>query len=64
MNICAVILIGGSGAKLWPLSRAVRPKQLLALHDDDTILQSVVKRLEELSIEFTITICRDIDGRS
>ena len=64
MNICAVILIGGSGAKLWPLSRAVRPKQFFALHGDDTIPQSVVKRLEELSVELTITIYRDIDGRS
>ena len=43
-----VILCGGSGTRLWPLSREQYPKQLLALVDDDTLLQSTVKRLSGL----------------
>ena len=59
MAICAVIMAGGSGTRLWPLSRATHPKQFLALHGDDTMLQSTVKRLEGLNIESTITICNE-----
>ena len=59
MVICAVIMAGGSGTRLWPLSRAAHPKQFLALHGDDTMLQSTVKRLEGLNIESTITICNE-----
>ena len=59
MTICAVILAGGSGTRLWPLSRSAHPKQFLALHGDDTMLQSTVKRLEGLDIESSITICNE-----
>ena len=64
LNKCAVILVGGSGAKLWPLSRAVCPKQFLALYHDGTTLQSAVKTLEKLSIKLMINLCSDTDGRS
>lgn len=40
-----VILSGGSGSRLWPLSREHYPKQLLALIGEDTLLQATVKRL-------------------
>lgn len=43
-----VILCGGSGTRLWPLSREQYPKQLLSLVNDDTLLQSTVKRLNGL----------------
>ncbi len=46
MSIQPVILSGGSGTRLWPLSREQYPKQLLALVGDDTMLQSTVRRLE------------------
>ena len=59
MTICAVIMAGGSGARLWPVSRANHPKQFLALHGDDTMLQSTVKRLEGLNVESSITICNE-----
>ena len=39
-----VILSGGSGTRLWPLSRGSRPKQLLALTDELTMLQLTVAR--------------------
>lgn len=44
-QILPVILSGGSGTRLWPLSREQYPKQLLPLYDDDTLLQSTATRL-------------------
>ncbi len=44
-NRYAVILCGGSGTRLWPLSRTLRPKQLLALNGEQTLLQQTVLRL-------------------
>lgn len=41
-----VILSGGSGTRLWPLSRELYPKQLLALTGDTTLLQQTAARLE------------------
>ncbi|MGY1488099.1 mannose-1-phosphate guanylyltransferase/mannose-6-phosphate isomerase [Methylobacillus pratensis] len=41
----AVILCGGSGTRLWPLSRTLRPKQLLALNGKETLLQQTALRL-------------------
>ena len=44
-NHYAVILCGGSGTRLWPLSRTLRPKQLLALNGEQTLLQQTTARL-------------------
>lgn len=38
--IIPVILSGGSGTRLWPLSRALYPKQLLSLIGEKTMLQT------------------------
>ena len=43
-----LILAGGSGERFWPLSRRSRPKQLLALFSEQTLLQSTVSRLSGL----------------
>ena len=59
MGIVPVIMAGGSGTRLWPLSRAALPKQFLSLHGEDTMLQATVKRLSGLNIESSITICNE-----
>jgi mannose-1-phosphate guanylyltransferase len=46
--IYALILAGGSGERFWPLSRRVRPKQLLRLVSEKTLLEETVARLEGL----------------
>ena len=48
MKIYPVILSGGSGSRLWPLSRAAMPKQLLPLISDMTMLQETLLRLVDL----------------
>ncbi len=44
----AVIMAGGSGTRLWPLSRSARPKQLLRLFDGASLLEHAVRRLDGL----------------
>jgi len=44
----ALILAGGSGTRFWPLSRRSRPKQLLALEAERTLLQATFDRLRPL----------------
>ena len=45
----ALILAGGSGTRFWPLSRRRRPKQLLALDGELTLLQATAERLRPLA---------------
>lgn len=44
-NLYSVILAGGSGSRLWPLSREMHPKQLLKMNEDYTLFQSTFLRL-------------------
>ncbi len=44
----AVIMAGGSGTRFWPLSRNQRPKQLLDLLGDGTLIQAAVMRLQPM----------------
>ena len=52
-------MAGGLGSRLWPLSRATHPKQFLALHGDDTMLQATIKRLSGLDIRSLLTLCNE-----
>jgi mannose-1-phosphate guanylyltransferase/mannose-6-phosphate isomerase len=56
MNIQPVILSGGSGTRLWPLSREKHPKQLLALIGEDSLLQATVRRVEGVEAGEGITL--------
>ncbi len=48
MPVHAVILAGGSGSRLWPLSRQDLPKQFLALEGTQSLLQTTIDRLAPL----------------
>ena len=48
-SILPVILAGGSGSRLWPLSRALYPKQFLALHGPRTLFQQALQRVRALA---------------
>ena len=53
-----VILSGGSGSRLWPLSRKLYPKQFLALTSEQTMFQETINRLGcEGSIDCPIIVC-------
>ena len=54
-----VIMAGGQGSRLWPLSRASHPKQFLPLQGQDTMLQKTVKRLSGLDVDSIVTICNE-----
>ncbi|MCG8380132.1 MAG: mannose-1-phosphate guanylyltransferase/mannose-6-phosphate isomerase, partial [Proteobacteria bacterium] len=49
MKLCPVILAGGGGTRLWPLSREHYPKQFLSLFDNYSLLQNTLSRLDGLS---------------
>lgn len=58
--IIPVILAGGSGTRLWPLSRKLYPKQLLPLVDERTLVQNTIERLQGLDgIAEPIVICNE-----
>ena len=58
MQIIPVILSGGSGTRLWPLSRKQYPKQYLPLAGDNTMLQETILRLSGLdNLADPIIIC-------
>ena len=54
-----VIMAGGSGTRLWPLSRTAFPKQFLSLGYDETMLQQTVSRLEGLNTSAPIIITNE-----
>lgn len=49
LNVVPVILCGGSGTRLWPLSRVGFPKQFLALYGEETLFQQSVRRVNNLT---------------
>jgi mannose-1-phosphate guanylyltransferase/mannose-6-phosphate isomerase len=49
IDLQPVIIAGGSGTRLWPLSRATYPKQFLALHGDRSLFQQAALRLQSLA---------------
>src|SRR4051794_10780046 len=44
-QVLPVVMAGGSGTRLWPLSRAGHPKQFIALHGDMSLFQAALARI-------------------
>ena len=55
-----IILAGGSGTRLWPISRAEFPKQFLSVMGKETMLQNTVMRLNSLGIDEFVVICNEM----
>ncbi|CAI9396319.1 MULTISPECIES: mannose-1-phosphate guanylyltransferase/mannose-6-phosphate isomerase [Citrobacter] len=54
-----VIMAGGSGTRLWPLSRTLYPKQFLSLNTRFTMLQETLRRLENVEHSPALVICNE-----
>ncbi len=54
-----IIMAGGTGSRLWPLSRQLNPKQFLKLCGDSTLLQQTLSRLDGLEIASPAIICNE-----
>lgn len=58
--ILPIIMAGGSGSRLWPLSRQLNPKQFLRLADPDwSMLQATIQRLHALEVRTPKLICNE-----
>ncbi|NQU61383.1 MAG: mannose-1-phosphate guanylyltransferase/mannose-6-phosphate isomerase [Rhodospirillales bacterium] len=55
--ITPVVLSGGVGSRLWPLSRSARPKQFLKIHSDVTLFQETVKRVSGDGFGAPLVVC-------
>jgi mannose-1-phosphate guanylyltransferase/mannose-6-phosphate isomerase len=59
--IVPVILAGGSGTRLWPLSREFYPKQLINMYNQHTMLQNTVLRLDSTDgMDAPLVVCNDV----
>jgi mannose-1-phosphate guanylyltransferase/mannose-6-phosphate isomerase len=54
-----VILSGGSGTRLWPLSREHHPKQFLPLVGEESLLQDTLRRVAELDVVGPLVVCNE-----
>jgi mannose-1-phosphate guanylyltransferase/mannose-6-phosphate isomerase len=59
LQLTPVVLSGGAGTRLWPLSRELYPKQLLPLTSAHTMLQETVRRLDGLQVAAPIVVCNE-----
>ncbi|MCC5792226.1 MAG: mannose-1-phosphate guanylyltransferase/mannose-6-phosphate isomerase [Legionellaceae bacterium] len=57
--ILPIILAGGSGTRLWPLSRELYPKQFLTLLGEQSLLQSTVLRVQGADFYDPIVVCNE-----
>ncbi len=52
-----VIMAGGTGSRLWPMSRELHPKQFLRLHSFHSMLQETLNCLDSVEISEPVVIC-------
>ncbi|MBU9833257.1 mannose-1-phosphate guanylyltransferase/mannose-6-phosphate isomerase [Rahnella sp. FC061912-K] len=57
--ILPVIMAGGTGSRLWPMSRELYPKQFLRLYGEQSMLQETVTRLKGLETSNPLVICNE-----
>ncbi|HEY2451578.1 MAG TPA: mannose-1-phosphate guanylyltransferase/mannose-6-phosphate isomerase [Scandinavium sp.] len=58
-TILPVIMAGGTGSRLWPLSRTLYPKQFLSLISESSMLQETITRLDGIEHENPLIICNE-----
>ncbi|QIB82966.1 mannose-1-phosphate guanylyltransferase/mannose-6-phosphate isomerase [Enterobacter sp. T2] len=54
-----VVIAGGTGSRLWPMSRELQPKQFLSFHQGGSMLQNTISRLDGLEVADPIVICNE-----
>lgn len=54
-----VVMAGGSGSRLWPLSRSLYPKQFISLTSEKSMLQETIVRLSSLEHQSPLIICNE-----
>lgn len=59
LDLLPVLLAGGTGSRLWPLSRGLMPKQFICLSGQETMLQKTFRRLEGLASLPPVVICNE-----
>ena len=58
-QLIPIIMAGGSGTRLWPLSRGLYPKQFLTLQDTHTMLQNTILRLGDINCSHPLVISNE-----
>ena len=56
MKLTPILMAGGGGTRLWPLSREHYPKQFLQLFENNTLFQNTLLRLEQLEASIEVSI--------
>jgi mannose-1-phosphate guanylyltransferase len=57
MNLTPVIIAGGIGSRLWPMSRSTFPKQFISIDGERSLLQNTILRFLELGLNDPIIVC-------
>jgi mannose-1-phosphate guanylyltransferase/mannose-6-phosphate isomerase len=63
VKVTPVLLSGGTGTRLWPLSREAYPKQLLPLVDDETLLQGTARRVADSDLFRDLLVIANTEHR-
>ncbi|HEB41875.1 MAG TPA: hypothetical protein ENI08_02555 [Candidatus Dependentiae bacterium] len=56
-HVYCVILAGGSGERIWPISRQHKPKQFISLDGEKTFLEQTIDRIEKIVLLDNIWVC-------
>ncbi|MBF9234409.1 mannose-1-phosphate guanylyltransferase/mannose-6-phosphate isomerase [Microvirga alba] len=62
-KITPVLLSGGTGTRLWPLSREAYPKQFLPLFGQDTLLQQTARRVSDAALFNELLVIANVEHR-